>query len=168
MVANVVLRAALPSDGLAVESVLSLSYSVLLKGAYSESLLAVALPALVIANPALLACGTFYVAENANGKLVGCGGWTHERPGSGEMVEGIAHIRHFAIHPDRRGQGIGRVIYDHCEYQARQARVKTFDCYSTLNAQPFYAAMGFRTVSTIELMLRGTIKFPAVLMRRSI
>jgi N-acetylglutamate synthase-like GNAT family acetyltransferase len=168
MVANVVLRAALPSDGLAIESVLSASYSELLKGAYSESLLAVALPALTTANPALLASGTFYLAENASGRLVGCGGWTHQKPGTSEMEEGIAHIRHFAIHPNWSGRGIGRSIYNHCEGQAREARVKIFDCYSTLNAQPFYAALGFKTISANEVMLRGTIKFPTVLMRRSI
>ena len=168
MVANVVLREALPSDGLAVESILSASYSQLLKGAYSESLLAVALPALTTANRALLASGTFYLAENASGRLVGCGGWTHQRPGTGEREEGIAHIRHFATHPDWSGRGVGRLIYDHCEGQAREAGVKLFDCYSTLNAQPFYAALGFKTISAKEVMLRGTIRFPTVLMRRLI
>ena len=168
MAANVVLRAALPSDGLAIESILSASYSELLKGAYSEPLLAVALPALTRANPVLLASGTFYLAENSSGCMVGCGGWTHQRPGTDEIEEGIAHIRHFATHPDWSARGIGRLIYNHCEGQAREARVKIFDCYSTLNAQPFYAALGFRTISANEVMLRGTIKFPIVLMRRSI
>lgn len=168
MVANVVLRAALPSDGLAIESVLLAAYSELLKDAYSESLLVIALPALTKASPSLLASGTFYLAENVRGRLVGCGGWTHQRPGTAETEEGIAHIRHFATHPDWSGRGIGRLIYSHCERQARKANVKTFDCYSSLNAEPFYAALGFKTISAYEVILRGTIKFPTVLMRRSI
>jgi GNAT superfamily N-acetyltransferase len=168
MPADVVLRTAGPSDKHSIELVLSASFPQLLKGAYSESLLAAVLPALTRANPVLLACGTFYVAENAQGQIVGCGGWTHEKPGSTEVVEGTVHIRLFALHPDWSGRGIGRRIYEHCEKQVRETPATIFECYSTLNAEPFYAAMGFRTVGPLEVMMGGNILFPALLMRRSI
>lgn len=168
MTAGVVVREARPSDRLAVEAVLLASFSELLKGAYSEPLLAATLPAMTRAKPELLSCGTFYVAENEDGRVVGCGGWTPQRPGTTETVAGMAHIRHFATHPDWAGRGVGRLIYNHCENHARRAGVKEFECYSTLNAEPFYAALGFETVSAHEVMMGGTIPFPALLMRRSI
>jgi predicted N-acetyltransferase YhbS len=167
-VAVVVLREALPSDGHSIELVLSASFSRLLKDVYSDSLLSAALPSMTRANPALLCSGTYYVVEEADGHLVGCGGWTHQKPGESETVPGTGHIRHFAIHPDWNGRGIGRSIYNYCEGRAREAGVKMFECYSTLNAEPFYVALGFQTVSKIEVMMGGTIPFPAVLLRRSI
>jgi hypothetical protein len=69
-------------------------------------LLGRALPFMTSANPILLASGTYYIAEREPGHLVGCGGWTAARPGSGEIIEAEAHIRHFATHP-RWGEELG-------------------------------------------------------------
>ena len=162
------LRVAVPGDKPAIERVLDAAFGEPLRGAYSESLLAAAVPAMTKANPALLSCGTFYVVENGDGCVVGCGGWTPERPGTTEIAAGLGHIRHFATHPEWIGRGIGRLIYRHCEERAREAGVKRLECYSTLNAEPFYAAMGFQRVSVNEVMLAGGIPFPSVIMRRSL
>src|SRR4051812_50213023 len=86
--------------------------------AYAPELLARALPLMVRPNPALLASGTYHVAETDGGAVVGCGGWTRERPGTREVQPGLAHIRHFATRAESAGRGVGRAVYRRREAQA--------------------------------------------------
>lgn len=127
-------------------------------------MLAAALPAMTVAQPALLQSGTYYVAESAEGTLVGCGGWTKERPGCREVSAGLAHIRHFCVHPKWTRHGIGRALYTRCRDDARAVGVSTFECYSTINGEAFYAALGFERDGIIKVDMPGGIAFPAVRM----
>jgi predicted N-acetyltransferase YhbS len=160
------LRIAVPADKAAIERVLAATFAEQLKGAYSEPVLSAALPAITRINPMLLDCGTYYVVESDEGRVVACGGWTPERPGTGELEAGLAHLRHFATDPEWGGRGIGRMIYVQCEEKARAAGARELECHSTLNAERFYAAMGFQSVSTFEVTMGEGVPFPAVIMRR--
>jgi N-acetylglutamate synthase-like GNAT family acetyltransferase len=162
------IRAATLEDELAVNALLEASYPVLMQMEYDQDLLSAALPALTRAHPELLRTRTYYVAETQSKKVVGCGGWTRERPGKGDIADGLGHIRHFASHPDWIGRGIGRLIYEACERQARSESVTRFECYSSLNAEGFYARLGFETVRRIEIELGPHLTLPSILMRRSI
>src|SRR5262245_8456182 len=83
---------------------------------YEPVLFARALPILAEANPMLLSCGTWYVAEvpNADGALIGCGGWTRQRPDApNDPVDPVVgNIRHFATHPRSTRRGVGRALFD--------------------------------------------------------
>jgi N-acetylglutamate synthase-like GNAT family acetyltransferase len=111
--------------------------------------------------------GSYFVAETASGKLIGCGGWSRQLPGTGEISGNIGHIRHFATHSGWTGQGIGRALYDVCEAQASATGIAQFDCFASLNAEGFYAALGFERVDRIEVAMPG-VSFPGILMRREI
>lgn len=165
---RIVLRTASPMDMDAVSILLEISYSRLLAGSYDISTLELALPYMVKANSMLLASGTYYVAEVEPGKLVGCGGWTSEKPGSGEVVEGEGHVRHFAVHPDWIKHGIGTALLIRCIADARLVGIHKLYCFSTFNAEPFYRASGFQTIGSIDVRMGPTIVFPAVLMEREI
>jgi len=165
--AHEILRVARPEDHAAVSDLLSRSYSILMAPAYPADLLALALPVITKANPALLASGRYAVVETGDGMLVGCGGWSRERPGSGEITPGLAHIRHFAIDPARLRCGLGRRLYDWCEHAARGEDMKAFECHSSLNAEPFYRALGFARVGTLNIDF-GPCALPAILMTRRI
>ena len=52
------------------------------------------------------------------------------------------------------------------EQEARAAGVEQFEVYSSLNAEGFYAAMGFSPVRTFEMPLYQGLTIPAVLMAR--
>ena len=147
---------------------LAASYGTLMRPDYNPAVLAAALPAITKASPVLLASETYFVAEAKLGLLVGCGGWTRERPGKGDVAEGLGHIRHFGTHPDWIGRAVGRSIYAACERQARAAGVTRFECYSSLNAKWFYAALGFETVRRIEIELGPGLTLPSILMTRSL
>jgi GNAT superfamily N-acetyltransferase len=134
MAESIAVRVACPQDGAAVEAVLGASYPDLMAAGYSADVLARALPLMVRANPALLCSGSYYVAEAHDGTVVGCGGWTSERPGAaGAPIDPtLGHIRHFATHPEWTRRGVARALLRRCLTDARAKGVRRFECY--LNA----------------------------------
>jgi GNAT superfamily N-acetyltransferase len=159
-------RVAKPEDAPAVESVLRASYPELLARAYPAELLAVVLPIMTRANPVLLASGTYYLAEDAGGAPVGCGGWTFERPGTQtpSTDRTLAHIRHFATRADWARRGVGRALLERCEQDARARGVRRFDCLSSLAAERFYAAYGFTAVEPVTTRFGPGAQFPSTRM----
>jgi GNAT superfamily N-acetyltransferase len=163
---SISLRLATPTDADAVTALLEASYARLLTTHYDAAILERALPSMTKANPGLLASGTYYVAE-ADGRPAGCGGWTMRRPVTGEVVEGEAHIRHFATHPDFARQGVGRALIERCFADARARGVHTLSAFATRNAEAFYRAAGFTLIETFDNRLDGH-SFPSLLMRRAL
>jgi N-acetylglutamate synthase-like GNAT family acetyltransferase len=136
-------RVARPEDAEGVGKLLQASYPVLLASAYDAQSLVPAMKLLTRANPKLLGSGTYYLAEDA-GVVVGCGGWTRDRPGEGTVEPHLGHLRHFGTHPGWVRRGVGRAIYGTCEASAREVGVTVFECYSSLNAEGFYRSLDFR------------------------
>ena len=162
------IRIARPADSDAVSALLLASYSILLAASYDSGALSQALPLMTRANPTLLASGTYYIAEREPGSPIGCGGWTAARPGSGEIIEGEAHIRHVAIHPDWIGRGIGTSLLAHCFSEALQLGIRKLHCFSTLNAERFYRASGFETIEPLDVRLEPGVTLPGVFMSREL
>ena len=166
------LRPAVATDAAQVTALLEASYPPLMAPAYDPAILEVALPMMTRANRKLLGCGTYYVVETASGQIIGeiigAGGWTHDRPGTGELTPGLAHIRHFATHPNHLGQGIGRAVFDQCKTAASADSVTQFECYASLNAEPFYAALGFQRVRPVDVPMGPDLAFRSILMQRTI
>ncbi|MEE7476114.1 GNAT family N-acetyltransferase [Methylobacterium hispanicum] len=168
MPAGLILRTASFTDAEAVDALLDASYTQLFPHAYPADLLALALPVMTRANRELLSSGLYHVVEVEFGQIVGCGGWSFADPATRAVETGIGHIRHFATHPDWLGRGIGRMIYDRCAAQAIERGLAHFTCWSSLNGQGFYAALGFVPVREVEALLGGRVPFPAVEMTRAI
>lgn len=162
------LRVATLEDEASVNELLQSSYPELMSASYEATVLAEALPLFTKANPSLLSAGTYYLADSGEHGVIGCGGWTRERPGTGELVPGLGHIRHFGTHASWTGRGVGRSIYAMCEEDARSAGVKRFECYSSLNGQRFYASLGFESVRRINVDLSSDVSVPGILMALSI
>ena len=162
------LRVAGPKDGPAVSSLLEASYTKLLAIDYEPALMAKLLPLVTKANSKLLASGNFYVAQTQLGYFIGCGGWSREQPGSGEIRQGEAHIRHFATHPDWLRRGVGRALLNRCFRDAKNAAVKVLECHSSLSAVDFYRASGFVVVRSINMQSSPDVSTPGVLLRREL
>lgn len=158
------IRTASIEDSDSVTALLRASFPALMRGAYEDLVLDAVLPVMTVAQPALLRSGTYYVAEAAGGTIVGCGGWTKERPGSGDVSPRLAHIRHFGVHPEWTRQGVGRALYARCVDDARDAGVDRFECYASLNGEAFYAALGFERHGFIDIDIRDGVTFPSVRM----
>ncbi|HLL31760.1 MAG TPA: GNAT family N-acetyltransferase [Allosphingosinicella sp.] len=162
------LRVTTPVDCEAVSAVLGPSYAVLMAAAYPPDLLARTLPVITKANPALLSSGRYYLVEAETGEPAGCGGWSPNPPGRRDGDPERAHVRHFATHPDWTRRGVGRLLYERCEADARAAGFTVFEAWSSLNGEGFYASLGFRRLGPIETPMPGGAMFPAVRMERPI
>lgn len=172
--ASFTLRSAQPGDRVGVDAMLARSYPPLLAASHDAEILAAALPAMIRASPTLLECETWFVAVSEAGEIVGCGGGTRARPGSCELEPGLGHVRHFGTHVDHLRRGIGRAIASRMFTTARDAGVERLECYSTLAAERFYLALGFRTSEAINVPIPRLdrpgefIEFPSLLMRRDL
>ena len=157
------LRVATLNDTAAVTDLLARAYPTLMAASYDADVLALALPAMTKANLALLQSNTYYVVEDGE-RLVGCGGWTAEKPGSGQIERGLAHLRHFATEPALARKGIGRSIFDRCVLDATKRNVIRFQAFAGLNAEPFYHRLGFRRLQVVDIAMGPAIRLPSVLM----
>ncbi len=158
MTTTITLRHATRADLGVVDALLARSYPKLLRPDYPPSVMVTALPIIARARPALLASGTYWIAE-AGERAVGAGGWTPSRSSG-------ADLRHVVTDPAHVRQGIGRAILSRIFAEAANSGVRRFDCLATRTAVPFYKAMGFREIGPRMIELREGISFPAIAMQR--
>lgn len=168
MVHEITIRATNTGDVPIVDALLAASYPVLLKPDYPPSVLVTCLPMITRAQPALLRCGTYYMALDSDGEALAAGGWTHGGPQGGVGPRDVGHIRHVVTHPKAVRRGLARAIIERSFRAARTSGVRWIMCQSTRTAEPFYNAMGFQRRGEIEVMLRPGIGFPAVEMIRAL
>ena len=168
MVQSFDLRVATPADFASVSALLEASYPALFAPSYAPQALVKALPLIIRANPRLLQSGKFYLALTPHEHVVGCGGWSKERPGTGETEGSQGHVRHFATHPDWIRRGVGRAIFARCVQDAMADGISSFECYSSLVAVEFYHALGFAIIRNMDLQLAEGVSIPGVLMRYEI
>jgi len=160
-----IIRPSKREDLAAIDALLSRSYPALLKADYPPSVLVTAVPLLARANPELVTSGTYFVVD-AGGEILGAGGWTPGAPPGGSRQRRIGHVRHVATDHTQVRKGVGRRLMTHIFSDAASAGVAQLECYSTLTAEPFYVACGFRALGPMSVTLRKGIDFPAVHMRR--
>lgn len=156
-------RAATPGDLAAVDALLARAYPRLLKPDYPPSVLVTALPLIARANPALLGSGTYFLAVQDGGGVIGAGGWTRDR-----RAPDLGHVRHVVTDDRQVRRGVGRAVIDRVLLTARAAGLHALECWSTRTAEPFYAALGFRALGPMEVPLAPGIAFPAIRMSRAL
>lgn len=170
MTRKFILRLARPDDLAGVDALLARSYPRLLRPDYAPSIMVTLVPMIARARPELLASRRYFVAEDAEGRILAAGGFSLGAPGStinaAGAVTSTAHIRHVATDPDSTRQGIGRRLM-HAIFGAAEAEgVTRYECLSTLTAVPFYASVGFVAIGPVGVPLTPGLVFPAIRMRR--
>jgi GNAT superfamily N-acetyltransferase len=102
----------------------------------------------------LLSDETYFVAEEG-GRLVGCGGWSFRSTlFGGDARSGrdsspldprtqAAKIRAFFIDPASARRGIGSMLLEHCENEARAHGFSRAELMATLPGVKLYAARGY-------------------------
>ena len=125
--------------------------------------------------------GTYYVAV-ADGRLVGCGGWSKRKTLFGgdqakivpddeiflNPLTDAAKIRAFFVHPQFARQGIGRALMRAAETAAYQAGFYKLELMATLTGKPLYAASGFEVIERIDYPMPDGIVFPVERMMKLI
>lgn len=162
---TILVRIAKPSDLAAVDALMQRSFCVQVREDYPPSVVVTALPVLSRASSALMRSGTYHVAEDEDGAVLGAGGWTAVGPLGARRV-GVGHVRHLVTEHMHTRRGVASGIMARVVEQAREAGMRALDCLSTRTAVPFYAAIGFQSVGPVDVNLRPGIVFPAVRMIR--
>ncbi|RPE72069.1 GNAT family acetyltransferase [Pacificibacter maritimus] len=160
-------RSATAKDADDIDALIAESYGALLTPVYHNDVLSRALPRLLRTPPSLLAGGSYFVAD-AGGLLLGAGGWSQATPFGGVGPACNGHMRRVAVRPDFIRSGIGALIVDHTLDHAREQGVKNMHCLSTLAAEDFYAAQGFKATGEVELTLEPGLYLPAIQMGRAL
>jgi hypothetical protein len=106
MVSQITIRPTTVRDLPRIDALLSESYPALLKPDYPPSVLVTALPLIARANPSLLRSGTYFVAEDGEGRALAAGGWTWSGPQGGVGPRDLGHIRHVVTHPSATRRGL--------------------------------------------------------------
>jgi len=109
----------------------------------------------------LLADETYFVVEDA-GQIVGCGGWSFRATlFGGDARAGrdastldpkthAAKIRAFFVDPDHARRGIGSLLLDRCEREARSHGYARVELMATLPGVKLYAARGYEGGAQVQ------------------
>jgi N-acetylglutamate synthase-like GNAT family acetyltransferase len=174
------LRKATSDDEAAIAEVIAASVRGLAKGIYDERQIELSIRSVFGVDDQLIADQTYFVAE-ANGNVVGCGGWSFRKTLYGasgyahsrepEMLEpafDAAKIRAFFVHPDAARNGIGRAILTACENEARDAGFRSSEMMATLPGVPLYQACGYNRGESYFVPLEDNITIECIKMSKKL
>ena len=156
------IRAAVMEDIPTLKELIPLSARELSKGFYTPQQAESAIQYIFGVDTQLIMDKTYYVAE-AEGEIVGCGGWSKRKTlfGGDQMKAEVdplldpqvdaGRIRAFFIHPNWARKGIGRRIIQACEDAAKANGFTRMELRATLPGEPLYAAMSYEVTDRFEI-----------------
>jgi GNAT superfamily N-acetyltransferase len=171
------LRAATLDDVAAVERLVERSVRELSIPWYTSEQIESALRYMFGVDTQLVRDGTYHVAD-ASGVVVAAGGWSRRRTLFGgdrfkheaddllDPAREPARIRAFFVHPDWSRRGLGRLLFETCLRDAREAGFGRIELMATLPGEPLYRALGFEADERVELTLPDAVSVPLVRMSR--
>jgi GNAT superfamily N-acetyltransferase len=175
------IRLAVPEDIPILRTLIDASVRGLQTNEYTRGQIEAALKTVYGVDSQLIADGTYFVAETAEGTaIVGCGGWSKRKTLFGgdhwsgrhdtllDPKKDPAKIRAFFIHPDWARRGIGGMILEACESAAKSAGFKRLEMGATLSGVPFYRAKGYEALENIDVPLGDQQSMIVVRMTKNI
>jgi len=176
---GIALRTATLADVLEIEALIVRSARGLSVDDYRPSQVEGALRGAFGVDTQLLKDQTYFAVEE-HGRLVGCGGWSFrstlfggdaraERDSS-MLVPGIhaAKVRAFFVDPGNARRGIGTLLLDRCEKEARAHGFTAVELMATLPGVKLYAARGYVGSETVEYDLGNGESIEFVPMRKTL
>lgn len=167
------IREATLDDQPELESLIARSIRTLGSGDYTSPQIEAALRGAFGVDTQLIRDRSYFVVHDAEGRMVGCGGWSRRKTLFGsDAREGrdaaeldpavdAAKIRAFFVAPESARQGVGALLLSHCEAQAIAHGFRRFELMATLPGVRLYAAHGYRAGARIQHPLEAglTIEF---------
>ncbi len=123
--------------------------------------------------------GTYYVVESEGDGVVACGGWSRRKTlFGGDRQQGresgvldpsheSARIRAFFVRPNWARRGIGRLLLQRCEEEARSHGFKSAELVATLTGQRLYRAFGYVGDERVDYPLPNGMTIQFVPMRKA-
>jgi GNAT superfamily N-acetyltransferase len=173
------IRIARESDLEAMRDVMRLSIEELQNDFLSPAAVA-ASHAVMGLDSQLVADGTYYVVEDKDGHIAGCGGWSRRmtlyggdtsqvdrEPRLLDPATEAARVRAMYTHPDFTRRGVGRLILATAEKAAKSEGFSRVELMATLSGEPLYRAAGYSEMSRRTDEVNG-ISIPLVLMGKDL
>ena len=151
---SITLRRAARADIPLLAGLIERSAHALSAADYTEAQVAGALRGAFGVDTQLVDDGTYFVAEEG-GVIAGCGGWSFRATLFGgdtrtdrdaSMLDPRTHaakIRAFFVEPIHARRGVGSLLLDRCETEAREQGFSRAELMATLPGVRLYAARGY-------------------------
>jgi len=178
------LRLATEEDIPALHALIEASVRGLQAGDYSPAQIEGALGTVLGLDTQLIRDGTYFVAVPTDGNdrklLAGCGGWSMRMTLFGadrcpsrepELLDpktDAAKVRAIFVRPDFARRGLGSLILERVETEARAAGFRRYEMGSTLTGVPLYRLKGYVEVERIEVPLGNGEALPVVKMVKDV
>jgi GNAT superfamily N-acetyltransferase len=158
---GVVLRKATLADVPRIEALIAESARGLSRAEYRPSQIEGALRGAFGVDTQLLADQTYFVAEE-HGRIVACGGWSYRSTLFGSDARAdrdssildprthAAKIRAFFVDPGSARRGIGSMLLERCEAEARAHGFSRAELMATLPGVKLYAARGYAPGAMVQ------------------
>lgn len=170
--ADVELRTATLDDVPALVALIALSARALCRGDYTESQVEAAIGTAWGVDTQLIRDGTYFIVQRGD-EVLACGGWSKRKtlfggdahanrePAVLDPATEAARVRAFFVHPSAARQGIGRLLLERCEQEARDAGFRSAELVATLPGHRLYRAYGYIGDERVAYPLAGggTIDF---------
>ncbi len=121
-----------------------------------------------------------YLVIEENGEIAGCGGWSYRETlfGGNEYHDRDAarldpktqpaRIMAMYTHPNFTRRGVGRLIMELCEAEAKKAGFTRTEMAATLSGEPLYRACGYETIENFVSLSSKGIKVPLIRMGKKL
>jgi len=174
-----VIRKAALDDLPAIERVMRASMAALGAHFYDAAQLPSAVQFIAVPDRQLIDDGTYYVVVEHD-EIIACGGWSRRKKlftgtadqdatsGDVDPEHDPARIRAMFVHPTHARRGLGRMILETSESQARVMGFTRFELMATLPGVPLYEACGYERVEDVTLDLPDGTKLDCVRMSRRV
>jgi GNAT superfamily N-acetyltransferase len=157
----VALRTAISADIPGIEALIARSARALSTADYRASQVEAALRGTFGVDTQLLTDRTYFVAEEES-RMVGCGGWSFRSTLFGSDRQAgrdsstldprtqAAKIRAFFVDPAAARRGIGSLLLERCEEEARSRGFQRVELMATLPGVKLYAARGYVAAAMVH------------------
>lgn len=175
----ILIRQAVPADIPQLRLLIEASVRHLQAADYTPKQLEGALESVYGVDSQLIADGTYYAAD-ADGALVGCGGWSKRKTLFGgdrwtareddllDPHRDAAKIRAFFVDPAWARRGVGTLILETCESAAKVAGFSRLEMGATLTGVPFYRAKGYVELEQLVVPLKNGESLAIVRMAKQV
>ena len=125
----------------------------------------------------LIEDGTYFAVE-ADGRILGCGGWSrratlfggdHSGGRDARLLDPLiepARVRAMYTHPDFVRRGIGRLVLSLCEAAATREGFRSLDLVATVAGEPLYVACGYSVIERIDVPTSKAVTVPCARMTK--
>lgn len=175
---NFFFRKATLNDTESLEILIALSAKSINTSFYTHKEVAAALGSAWGVDKQLILDKTYWIVENLEAVLIGCGGWSKRNLlfGKNDAVNTLnnalipgkdaARIRAFFVHPDYVRKGIGKALLQKCEMEAHDMGFTSLELVATLSGEKLYAANGYIVKRSYEVDLGNGVTNKVIAMEK--